>query len=33
VGRTNAAAMLLDLGHEVDSIFHTVLDTRRSGRY
>lgn len=33
VGWTDSAAMLLDLGHEVDSIFHPVLDTGRPGGY
>lgn len=33
VGWTDSAAMLLDLGHEVDSILHPVLDTGRPGGY
>lgn len=33
VGRTDSAAMLLDLGHEVDSIFHPILDAGRPGGY
>jgi hypothetical protein len=31
--RTDSSAMLLDLGNEVDTIFHTVLDTGRPGGY
>jgi hypothetical protein len=33
VGWTDSAAVLFDLGHEVDSVFHAVLDTRRPGGY
>ena len=33
MGRTHSTAMLLDLGHEVDSILYPVLDTGRPGGY
>jgi hypothetical protein len=33
MGWTNSAAVLLDLSHEMDSIFHPVLDTGRPGGY
>ena len=33
MGRADSPTMLLDLGHEVDSILHTILDTGRPGGY